>query len=174
MATVPFGESRATGDDGNDHENASKEKVMAAPPVRQRLLHPLLHPLHALLLAFPIALFSSALASDITYLNSAEIQWTNFSQWLLAGGCLMGGLALLWAIVLAVTVRGSGRGRAVLYLVLLVVMWIAGLLNSFQHSRDGWSSVETTGLVLSILSTLAALAAGWVGYSSLRVEGEGQ
>lgn len=152
---------------------------MAAPPVRQRLphsrLYPLLHPLHALLLAFPIALFSSALASDITYLNTAEIQWTNFSQWLLAGGCLMGGFALLWAIVLAVTARGverngSGRGRAVLYLVLLAVMWIAGLLNSFQHSRDGWSSVETTGLVLSIISTLAALAAGWVGYSSLRAE----
>jgi len=189
MATVPIGVSRATGHDGHDHENTSKETLMAAPPVRQRLphsrLYPLLHPLHALLLAFPIALFSSALASDITYLNSAEIQWTNFSQWLLAGGCLMGGFALLWAIVLAVTARGverdgierggversrSGRGRAVLYLVLLAVMWIAGLVNSFQHSRDGWSSVETTGLVLSIISTLAALAAGWVGYSSLRAE----
>lgn len=141
---------------------------MPAPSVRQALMQPLLHPLHAILLAFPIALFSGALASDITYLNSPQIQWTNFSQWLLAGGCLMGGLALLWAIVLAVTLRGAGRGRAVLYLLLLAGMWIAGLLNSFQHSRDGWSSVETTGLVLSVLSTLLALAAGWVGYSGFR------
>jgi uncharacterized membrane protein len=37
-------------------------------------------PLHALLLAFPVALFASALLSDITYLKSAEIQWSNFSR----------------------------------------------------------------------------------------------
>ena len=141
---------------------------MAAPTVRQRLSYPLLHPLHAILLAFPIALFSSALATDITYLNSAEIQWTNFSQWLLAGGCLMGGLALVWAIVLVATTRGGGRTQAVLYLALLAVMWIAGLFNSFHHSHDGWTSVGTTGLVLSIISTVLALAAGWVGYSSFR------
>src|SRR5690606_16367776 len=48
-------------------------QAMAAPPVRQRATYPLLHPLHAILLAFPIALFSAALATDITYLNSAEI-----------------------------------------------------------------------------------------------------
>lgn len=149
---------------------------MAAPTVHQRLLHPL----HAILLAFPIALFSGALASDITYLNSAEIQWTNFSQWLLTGGCLMGGFALLWALALVVRTGAaaegqsgrerSGRTRAVVYLLLLAVMWIAGLVNSFQHSSDGWSSVGTTGLVLSFISTLMALAAGWVGYAGLRVE----
>lgn len=138
--------------------------------------HRLLHPLHATLLAFPIALFTCALASDITYLNSTEIQWTNFSQWLLAGGCLMGGLVLLWAIVLVMrTGKGTAghisRTRAVVYLLLLATMWIAGLVNSFQHSRDGWSSVETTGLMLSILSTLTALAAGWVGYAGFRSEG---
>lgn len=143
---------------------------MAAPPVRQRATYPLLHPLHAILLAFPIALFSAALATDITYLNSAEIQWTNFSQWLIAGGCLMGGLALLWAIVLAA--RTGGAGRAVLYLLLLAAMFAAGLVNSFQHSRDGWSSVETTGLALSALSALLALAAGWVGFSGARPAGE--
>lgn len=164
---------------------------MPAPSARPTTLYPplrpLLHPLHAILLAFPIALFSGALASDITYLNSAQIQWTNFSQWLLAGGCLMGGLALLWALVLVAQagraaegeagreapVRGgAGRGRALLYLLLLAVMFIAGLVNSFHHSRDGWSSVETMGVVLSLVSAVAALAAGWVGYSSLRAEGD--
>lgn len=138
---------------------------MVAPPVRQRLLHPL----HAILLAFPIALFSGALASDITYLNSPQIQWTNFSSWMIAGGCLMGGLALLWAIVLAATTSHAVRGRAVLYLLLVAAMFVCGLVNAFQHSRDGWSSVETTGLVLSILSTLLALAAGWVGYAGVRI-----
>lgn len=134
-----------------------------------RLAAPFLHPLHAILLAFPIALFAGALASDITYLNTAVIQWSNFSSWLIAGALLFGGLALAWAIVLVFIHRSAGlRGRAVLFLVLLAVMWIAGLINAFQHSRDAWSSVGTTGLVLSIVSTVLALAAGWIGYSAAR------
>lgn len=134
-----------------------------------RLAAPFLHPLHAILLAFPIALFAGALASDITYLNTAVIQWSNFSSWLIAGALLFGGLALAWAVVLVFIHRSAGlRGRAVLFLVLLAVMWIAGLINAFQHSRDAWSSVGTTGLVLSIVSTVLALAAGWIGYSAAR------
>lgn len=131
---------------------------------------PFLHPLHAIFLAFPIALFAGALASDITYLNSAVIQWSNFSAWLITGALVFGGVALAWAIVLVFTRRGAGvRGRALAYLALLAVMWLAGLVNAFQHSRDGWSAVGTTGLVLSIVSTACALAAGWIGFSSVRV-----
>lgn len=124
---------------------------------------PFLHPLHGIFLAFPIALFSGALASDITYLNTAVIAWSNFSAWMISGALVFGGFALAWAVVM--TLRRRSR-RVLLYLGLLAVMWVAGVINALQHSRDGWSSVETTGLVLSIVSTLLALAAGWIGYSS--------
>lgn len=128
---------------------------------------PPLHPLHAILLGFPIVLFAGGLASDITYLNSAEIQWTNFAQWLIAGGLVFGGLVLLFALVRLLRARRhGGRGRAGAYFILLAAMWVLGLINAFQHSHDGWSSVGTLGLVLSIFTTLLALAAGWIGYSA--------
>lgn len=131
---------------------------------------PFLHPLHALLLAFPVALFPSALASDVTYLNSAVVQWSHFSAWLIAGAVLVGGVVLAWSAVQLFTRRASGhRSRAIFYLLALAVMWFAGLINAFQHSRDAWSSVGTTGLVLSLVSTLAALVAGWIGYSGPRL-----
>lgn len=130
-----------------------------------------LHPVHATLLAFPITLFSAGLASDIAYLKSAAIQWTNFSSWLIAGGCFFGGLVLAWAIVAVVFPGRSSRPRATAYLIAVAVMWIAGFINAFQHSHDGWSSVGSTGLTLSILSTLAALVAAGLGYSSQRAEG---
>ena len=130
-----------------------------------------LHSLHALLLAFPVALFSAGLASDIAYLKSAFVQWTNFSAWLIAGGCFFGGLVLAWAIVAAVFPGRATRGRALAYLAAVAVMFVAGLINSFQHSHDGWSSVGSLGLILSIVSTLAALIAGVIGYSEQRVEG---
>lgn len=124
---------------------------------------PALHPLHALLLAFPVALFPGALLSDITYLESSEMQWSNFSAWLITGALVFGGLALAWSIAALF----FGRPRRFLVLV-LALMWIAGLVNAFQHSHDGWSSVGTTGLVLSIVSSVLALVAGWNGYSAIR------
>ena len=54
-------------------------------------------------------MFPAALASDITYLNSAEIQWTNFSAWLITGGLLGGGFALIWNIVALLRRKGSAR-----------------------------------------------------------------
>ncbi len=123
-----------------------------------------LHPLHALLLAFPVALFPAALLADLTYLDSAEMQWSNFAAWLIAGGVLFCGLACAWSLA-RLAIRRPGGGWLALILALL---FAAGLINSFQHSHDGWTSVGTMGLVLSVISAALALAAGWIGYSAPR------
>lgn len=128
------------------------------------------HPLHALLLAFPIALFTTALLSDITYLKSAEMQWSNFSAWAITGALIFGAPVLLWAALGLVRHRRSAhRGRALIYFLLLLVMWVAGFVNAFKHSQDAWSSVGSAGLVLSIIATLTALVAGWIAYSGERI-----
>ena len=127
-----------------------------------------INPLHAILLGFPIALFSATLVTDITYLRTEEIQWTNFSAWLNAGGLVFGGLVLAWALVsLLFGLRGGDRLRRLVYAALLALMCVVGLINAFQHSRDGWSSVGTFGLVLSIVTVVLALVAGLVAHSSL-------
>lgn len=127
----------------------------------------LLHPLHGLLLAFPVSLFPSALASDVTYLRTAVVQWSHFSAWLLAGAQLFASLVLLWAIINVVAFRRSKlRRRAAAYLVAVATMWAVGLVNSFHHSQDAWSSVGAFGLVLSIATAMLAFTAGWIGYST--------
>lgn len=131
----------------------------AGPPV---------HPLHAILLAFPIALFTAALVTDIAYWRTAEIQWTNFSAWLIVGALVGGGLVGLWALIdLVLSARRGALGRGWIYVAMLALMWLLGLVNAFQHSRDAWSSVGVVGLTLSVLCTLLALAAGWIAYSGV-------
>ncbi|HUD92227.1 DUF2231 domain-containing protein [Sphingobium sp.] len=130
----------------------------AAPHIR-----PLLHPLHALLLSWPLALFPAALIADITYLNTAEIQWTNFAAWLITGALIGGGPALLWAIIAAFRLRTR---QAILYATLLAAAWIGGLIDAFQHSQDGWSSVGTAGVALSTVTSLLVLAAGWSAHNA--------
>ena len=131
----------------------------------------LLHPLHAVLLAFPVAFSCAAVASDVTYLNSEVVQWSHFSAWLIAGTALFGGLVLLWAVVAFLFARRSGlQGRALTYLVLVAAMWVLSVLNSLHHARDAWGSVGTLGLALSIVTALLALIAAFVGHSAVRRE----
>src|SRR5690606_13670165 len=53
------------------------------------------NPLHATLLAGTVPLFLGALLSDIAYYRSFHIQWSNFASWLIAGGLVFCGLAIL-------------------------------------------------------------------------------
>src|SRR5512138_1402291 len=91
-----------------------KGDAVATVPARGRVRP--LHPLHAILLAFPLPLFLGALLGDLAYRASFEVQWINFSAWLIAGALLVGAFALLWALIglLRSRVRGS---RSVLYVV---------------------------------------------------------
>lgn len=124
------------------------------------------HPVHALLLGFPIALFCGAVATDIAYLNTAEMQWTNFSAWLIAGGLAFGAVVLVWALArLAVGWRDAEREPRAVYAGVLALMCVLGLINAFKHSQDGWSSVGGFGLTLSILCAALALVAGMLAFS---------
>ena len=119
-----------------------------------------LHPLHAILLAGIVPLFLGALLSDIAYATSYQIQWTNFASWLIAGGLVFGGFALLYAIVdLFRTERRDGR--SLVYSLVLLATWVLGFINALIHARDAWASMPT-GLVLSVVVTLLACAAAWI------------
>lgn len=126
-------------------------------------------PLHALLLAGSVPLFLGALLSDIAYFNSYQIQWSNFAAWLIAGGLLFCGLALLFALVNLVRAERKG-GRPTVYFLLLLVTWVLGLVNAFEHAKDAWA-VMPAGLVLSLVVTVLACVAAWLGMSNLRSGG---
>jgi uncharacterized membrane protein len=123
-----------------------------------------LHPLHAILLAFPFPLFLGALVSDLAYWSSFQIQWANFSSWLIAGGLLVGAFALLWALVNLFRRRTARKGRLIIYFVVLLAMWVLGFVNALVHAKDAWATMPE-GLYLSVVTTLLALVAAWIGYS---------
>ena len=126
-----------------------------------------IHPLHAIFLAFPFPLFLAALLSDVAYATSFHVQWINFASWLIAGGLLVGACALVWALI---EVRRNGTSltwRPISYLISLLVMWVLGFVNALVHAKDAWATMPAS-LYLSIVVTLLALAAAWIGYSGLR------
>jgi len=122
--------------------------------------------IHGILLAFPIALFTSALITDIAYLRTAQIQWTNFSSWLIAGALVGGGAVLAWSLIrLLLAWRTPARRGWAIYAAVVALMWGLGLINAFKHSQDAWSSVGVFGVGLSVICTLLALVAGVIAFS---------
>ncbi len=126
-------------------------------------------PLHAILLAGTVPLFLGALLSDIAYAQTYQIQWANFASWLIAGGLLFCGLALLFALVNLIRADHKA-GRPVAYFLFLLVTWALGLINAFEHAKDAWAMMPT-GLILSVVVTLLSVVAAWTGLTNLRSGG---
>jgi uncharacterized membrane protein len=121
-------------------------------------------PIHAMLVPFPIVCFTGALLTDITYSNSPQVQWANFSQWLLAVGLIMGVLAAIFGLI---DFLAGGRERPRIgwfHLVGNAIVLILALINNFVHSRDGWTGVVPTGLTLSVITFLLMLVTGFLGW----------
>jgi uncharacterized membrane protein len=126
-----------------------------------------LHPLHAILLAFPVPMFLGALLSDIAYWVSFQVQWANFSSWLIAGGLLVGVFVVLWAAINLIRGQTGRRARPLIYFVTLLLMWAVAFINALVHAKDAWAAMPA-GLYLSVITVLLALVAAWIGYSGFR------
>lgn len=117
-----------------------------------------------MLTPFPTVCFIGALLTDIAYSQSAQMQWANFSAWLIAAGLVMGGFALLALLIDYFGDRQfRAEGIATVYLLLSIAVWVIELFNAFIHSRDVWTSVVPTGLTLSAIAVLLLLVGGWLG-----------
>jgi uncharacterized membrane protein len=123
------------------------------------------HPIHPMLVPFPIACFVGTLVTDIVYAKTFDPMWSNFSSWLLAAGLVMAALA---AIAGLIDFLGSARIRALrpawIHLIGNVVAVLLSFVNALVHSRDGYSAVVPTGLTLSAIVVAILLVTGWMGW----------
>lgn len=127
------------------------------------------HPVQAVFLAGMLPLFIGAAVADAAYAKSFDIQWNNFASWLLVGGLLFGGIALVFAII--DLFRASQRTRRTLpYVLALLAAWIVGIFNALIHARDAWASMPA-GLVLSIIVVVLSFAAIWLGFRTPHIRG---
>ena len=123
------------------------------------------HPIHPMLIPFPIAFFVGTLVTDIVYSQKAEVFWAMMSQWLLVAGLAMAALAALAGLT---DFLGDRRIRqlnaAWHHMIGNVTVVVIELVSLWQRLDKGPSFVVPTGLVLSALVTLLLLYNGWRGW----------
>jgi uncharacterized membrane protein len=123
-------------------------------------------PFHPLLAPFPLVCFIGTLLTDIAYWRTAEMMWADFSAWLLAVGMILGVLAAIAGLIDLFSKRLIPLQKPTWPLMLgNILALILSLFNALVHSRDAWTSVVPTGLILSALVTVILLVAGWMGRS---------
>ena len=123
------------------------------------------HPIHPMLIPFPVAFFVATLLCDIAYIRSGDVSWATASMWLLGAGVVM---ALLAAVAGLIDVLGDQRIRR------LQDVWLhAGgnvllvLIQAYSwYARDtgGPNAVLPTGLVLSFIAVFLMGFTGWKGW----------
>jgi uncharacterized membrane protein len=122
------------------------------------------HPVHPMLIVFPLGLLATAVVFDIIYLLSDHSQWTVVAYYMIGAG-IIGGLAAAatgWLDWFAIP-RGTrakrlglwhGTGNVVV-LALFILSWIL---------RRGNPEVPPTGaIVAGLLGVVIALGTAWLG-----------
>jgi uncharacterized membrane protein len=119
-------------------------------------------PIHKMPVAFSAAYFVGALVTDLVYLQTPDVMWERFSIWLITAGLILAGLAVVAYAIDLFAGRQIDRPawpRAVGYALAVLL----SLINAFVHSRDGYTAVVPTGLMLSGLVTVVLLLTALTG-----------
>ena len=132
------------------------------------------NPVHAMLVPIPIVCFGATLVTDIVYWQTATMLWASMSAWLLAIGLIVSLFAAaaglvdffgdyhIWELRSA-WIHGLGNTAAL----------ILSICNAFIHTRDAYTSVVPTGLILSAIVVLILMVTGWNGWSMVYRHGVG-
>jgi uncharacterized membrane protein len=121
------------------------------------------HPIHPILVSFPISFLSGALLSDLAYLFLREPFWAQASLWLVAAGVVSGLLAAIFGLTDFLTIRRARHATGWIHLIgnLLAVLLSLGSLIIRLGNREG--AVVPLGLALSAIVAGILLVTGWMG-----------
>jgi uncharacterized membrane protein len=121
------------------------------------------HPIHPMLIPFPITCLVGALVTDILFLNSGDRGFAIASQWLIGFGI---GTALLAATFGLIDYMGDDRIRKMgvaLQHMLANVTAVAISIVNFAVRLDDPTDVGSLGVYLSAAVVLILLYSGWLG-----------
>jgi uncharacterized membrane protein len=121
------------------------------------------HPIHPMLIPFPMVFFISALVTDLLYFAKGGPDWATASFWLLAAGLVMAALA---AVAGLTDFLGDSRIRALgdawmhmIGNILMVLIEAANLVLRLGRQ----DMVSSTELILSAVAVAILSFTGWKG-----------
>ena len=122
------------------------------------------HPIHQMLIVFPLGLLGMSLFFDILHLATDGDHWAVVSYYMIAAGIISGLIAAPFGLIDWLAIPGGTRakrigllhgGGNVVVLLLFTLTWFS--------RRDLPSAPSGLEVVLSAVAVLLALVTGWLG-----------
>lgn len=122
------------------------------------------HPIHPMLIVFPLGLLATAVAFDIVGLSEADAFWFGLSFWMIAAGIIGGLLAAIfglidwWAIPSGTRAKAIGLWHGLGNVVVMLLFIVSWLMRRPAPAAPGRGA-----FVLSFIAVALALVTGWLG-----------
>lgn len=122
------------------------------------------HPVHPMLVNFPIAFLSAGLPADLAFWWTGDPFWARVALWLLGVGFAAGLFAAVFGTLDFLVVRHVRRYTAswTHFLLGVTLLGIAGT-NWWWRLADPVAAVLPWGMFLSGVTLLGVAATGWMG-----------
>lgn len=122
------------------------------------------HPIHQMLIVFPLGLLGMAVIFDLLALGLGDGYWSEIAYWMIAAGVITGLIAAPFGFVDWLAIPSDTRAKRVgaahgVGNVVVVLLFAASFFLRGTTPRDP----GVTALVLSLLGFALALVTGWLG-----------
>jgi uncharacterized membrane protein len=122
------------------------------------------HPVHPMLIVFPLGLLATAVIFDIITLWSGNGMWSAMAFWMIAAGIIGGLLAAVFGLIDWLAIPNNTRAKAIglwhgLGNVLVVLLFV----GSWFLRGGSPASPSGLALALSFIGVVLALGTGWLG-----------
>lgn len=130
------------------------------------------HPIHPMLVVFPIGLWVFSFVSDLIYIGTGDEAWLTTAYYTMAGG-VIGALvaAIFGAIDLFAMPRGNTRRIGEVHMALnlgIVALFLINLWWRTQVSPDSVGPIWLSAIAVALLAI-----SGWLGGELVYVHGAG-
>jgi uncharacterized membrane protein len=122
------------------------------------------HPIHQMLIVFPLGLLAMALIFDIIHLASGNGYWSEIAYWMIAAGVISGLVAAPFGFIDWLAIPAGTRAKRIGALhgggnLVVVVLYAA----SWLMRRGAPQEPMMIAYVLSFAGGIIALFTGWLG-----------
>jgi uncharacterized membrane protein len=122
------------------------------------------HPIHPIIVIFPVAFLSGVAGTDIAYWLTKDIFWARASVWLLGLGLFTGILAAIIGMIDFFRIpRVQQRTAGWAHMLLNISVLVLSAVNWFVRLWQPVSIIIPLGIILSFVVALLLLVSGWYG-----------
>jgi uncharacterized membrane protein len=122
------------------------------------------HPIHQMLVVFPLGLLATAVIFDLISLGTGAPQWSTAAFYMIGAGIIGGLIAALFGLIDWVAIPSGTRAKAIgawhgIGNVIVVLLFAA----SFAFRWNAPERPDNSALTFSFIGVLLALVTGWLG-----------